>query len=254
MSLYDRQFYASQEDDSIRSARHVLPIVLDLVKPRSVIDVGCGTGGWLAICINLGVSDVLGIDGYGVPSEILRIPEAQFISADLRKPFAVDREFDLVMSLEVAEHLPRVCERDFVESLSKLGPAILFAAGAPTRSGVGHVNEQWPSHWAALFSEQGYQAIDCVRPRVWDNQEVAWWYAQDTLLYVHEELIEQSPRLKASGSHVHRLPLDIIHPRLFEEVIDPKRMSFRKACAAVLLRGGLEVGQLLRRVFGESRR
>ncbi len=57
---YDARFYAGQQDGSARSAEHVLPLVFDLVRPGSVVDLGCGTASWLATARRLGAETVLG--------------------------------------------------------------------------------------------------------------------------------------------------------------------------------------------------
>jgi 2-polyprenyl-3-methyl-5-hydroxy-6-metoxy-1,4-benzoquinol methylase len=41
---------------------------------------------------------------------MLEIPEANFLVLDLSQPLPVEQQFDLVVSLEVAEHLPSVCQ------------------------------------------------------------------------------------------------------------------------------------------------
>src|SRR5215211_3499004 len=71
MKPYTEDFYAARRKDNIRSsARVIVPLVLELVEPRSVIDVGCGTGEWLSVFEELGVEDVWGVDGFcRVPGE-----------------------------------------------------------------------------------------------------------------------------------------------------------------------------------------
>jgi hypothetical protein len=46
---YDSNFYAKECDLALRSARRVAPLVLDMVHPRSIVDVGCGTAVWLSV-------------------------------------------------------------------------------------------------------------------------------------------------------------------------------------------------------------
>src|SRR4029077_20979056 len=89
-----------------------------------------------------------------------------------------------VVSLEVAEHLDEAVASEFVASLVTHGAAVLFSAAVPRQGGSGHVNEQWPSYWAARFAHHGYVPIDAVRPAVWTDDRVAYWYAQNMLLYV----------------------------------------------------------------------
>ena len=119
----------------------VVPIVLDLIRPGSVVDVGCGLGEWLATFQEHGVSDILGIDGDYVDRDMLYIPQQDFKTIDLNRPFTLNRTFDLAVCLEVAEHLEAEHANDFVESLTRLAPIILFSAAIPLQSGTNHVNE-----------------------------------------------------------------------------------------------------------------
>jgi hypothetical protein len=45
------------------SARVIVPLVMELTHPRSVIDVGCGNGSWLSVFNKHGVEDFLSVDG-----------------------------------------------------------------------------------------------------------------------------------------------------------------------------------------------
>lgn len=60
---YDPTYYDLVVQDSLRAARQIVPAVVSLVNPRSVVDVGCGIGTWLSVFRERGVADVLGIDG-----------------------------------------------------------------------------------------------------------------------------------------------------------------------------------------------
>ena len=233
MTFYGKQFYAGQKDGSLRSAKEILPLILQLIKPTSIIDVGCGTGTWLSVCKELGVEDIFGIDGSYVDKGMLLFSEDRFIAANLTEPLKVGRTFDLVISMEVAEHIPKKYEELFINSLVSLGPAILFSADIPHRGGIGHVNEQWQDHWARLFKERDYEVIDYIRPLVWNNKEVMWWYAQNTLLYVRMDYLDAYSGLKNIFENKKIFPLRVVHPRLFEETADPKKMSIRKASAAI---------------------
>ena len=70
---YDRAFFKKLAETARRSARHIVPIVLARIEPKSVIDVGCGTGTWLSVFEENGIADFLGIDGAFVPKEMLEI-------------------------------------------------------------------------------------------------------------------------------------------------------------------------------------
>jgi 2-polyprenyl-3-methyl-5-hydroxy-6-metoxy-1,4-benzoquinol methylase len=114
---YGDVYFASQRGSAASSARVVLPLVFQWTHPRSVVDVGCGIGTWLAAAIELGVSDVLGVDGSYVNPAQLEIPAAAFIAHDLEDRLALDRRFDLATCLEVAEHLPKTRSGSLIDDL-----------------------------------------------------------------------------------------------------------------------------------------
>ena len=194
---YSRKFYAAQQPDSIRSADVIVPIVTELTRPNSVVDVGCGTGAWLSVFKKLGVQDIVGIDGEWIDPNSLHIQPGKFQAADLSRPLRLGRKFDLVISLEVAEHLPASSATTFVDSLANLGPVVLFSAAIPHQGGTRHVNEQWPDYWVRMFESRGFRVIDCIRRRVWNNPEVQWWYAQNTFMFATEAYLLHSPSLRS---------------------------------------------------------
>lgn len=215
---YDSEFYLALREGARKSAAVIVPMILQYVQPRSVVDVGCGTGTWLSVFREHGISDILGIDGADVSKEMLEIPERCFLTFDLTMPLRLDRPFDLVVSLEVAEHLPPACARTFVESLVGLGPVILFSAAIPLQGGTHHVNEQWPDYWAAHFERAGYVPVDPIRKRVWQSPEVDFWYIQNPLIFVRRELLGRYPILRQELENAAGPPLSLVHPRLYEEV------------------------------------
>jgi SAM-dependent methyltransferase len=220
MELYTDEFFDREREGAWRSARIVVPLVRDLVEPRSVVDVGCGRGTWLAVFRDYGIQDVLGIDGEYVRRSKLEIPEELFLPLDLRQSFRLNRCFDLVVSLEVAEHLPKESAEGFVDSLVKLGPVILFSAAIPFQGGAGHLNEQWPDYWAALFRCHQYVPIDCLRRRIWQNDDVQPWYAQNTLLFVDSPHLGHQSTLKREYELADESQLSVVHPKLYLEMID----------------------------------
>jgi SAM-dependent methyltransferase len=168
---------------SLRSARAVVPIVLNLLSPKSVVDFGCGRGTWLKAWLENGVETALGLDGDYVDRDKLLIDRDQFRAVDLRAPVRLDRRFDLAMCLEVAEHLPARSARALVGSLAAAAPAVLFSAALPGQGGVDHVNEQWPPYWERLFAEQGMRKYDVVRPLIWCQPDVHMIYIQNLYLF-----------------------------------------------------------------------
>jgi SAM-dependent methyltransferase len=222
-AYYATSFYEQLRAGVSRSADIIVPLVLELLPVRSVVDIGCGDGGWLASFQKRGVEDVLGLDGDYVDRKILQIPKECFQACDLTTPLKLGRTFDLAVSLEVAEHLPATCQATFVESLTRLAPVVLFSAAIPLQGGTHHVNEQWPDIWANLFRVHDFYPVDAIRKRVWANDRVDWWYAQNALLFVHSSVLEGNAALKAEFEQTNPSQLRLVHPRNYLEVVMPAR-------------------------------
>ena len=251
-SGYDPAFFADQADKARRSAGVIVPLVLDLVTPASVVDLGCGSGSWLAEFERRGVADYLGVDGDWVPPELLEIPRERFRAARLDRPLELGRRFDLAVSLEVAEHLPELAARTLVRSAAALAPCVLFSAAVPHQGGLHHVNEQWPEYWAGLFAEHGYLVIDAIRPRIWTTPDVAYWYRQNTFIYALPEVVAAHPSLASARDRTNDSMLSIVHPRLLNYVAgSPTQHVRRKTARELSLR---EVAQATPHVVTRSLR
>jgi SAM-dependent methyltransferase len=207
---YTRDFFEKQQESSISSAEVVVPIVLSLFPVSSVVDVGCGVGGWLKAFERLGIDDYLGIDGDYVPRDMLKIPVNKFISCDLRTLTDVGRRFDLACSLEVAEHLPEHCAEHFVSVLVKTAPVVLFSAAIPGQGGTDHLNEQWQSYWCKIFNKHEYIAVDCIRPVVHGDSRVEVWYRQNILVFCKEHLLPE-----CCSPVIEPYYLDRVDPEMF---------------------------------------
>jgi len=207
--------------DSLKSAKVIIPILLQQISPKSVIDIGCGSGEFLQVFKENGISDVFGIEGPWLRKDRLRISKKQFKHADLKKKFSMDRKFDLAVSLEVAEHLPEKSAKTFVECLTKLAPIILFSAAVPLQGGVQHQNEQWPEYWANLFKENGYIPVDSLRKKIWNEPDVCVWYKQNILLFVKKSYLKNLEVLKNEYKMVPFESLSIVHPDLFISKVGP---------------------------------
>lgn len=214
MSTYTEKFYDRIKGDSLSSAREILPLVMKFINPQSVIDVGCGVGSFLSVFKENGVNDIFGVDGDWVDRKLLEIPVEKFLAVNLEKPIPVDRQFDLVVSVEVAEHLPKKHADAFVESLTNLGKVCLFSAAIPRQPGANHVNTQWPEYWIERFQNRGYVVIDCIRNKAWNNPQVVWWYKQNIFLFVKQAYLPNYPLLQ-NEFEKNSLQFSIVHPEFY---------------------------------------
>jgi hypothetical protein len=208
---YGERFFTSTHTGARRSAERILPLVLDRVQPHTAIDVGCGTGVWTQVLVEHDI-DAVGIDGAYVDEASLAIDPRRFIAKDLSEGVRIDGRYDLVVSLEVAEHLPPASAELFVEDLVRLGDVVLFSAAVREQLGTAHLNEQWQSYWVERFARHDYKPFDVVRPAVWTDPAIEPWYAQNILLYVNAARADEFGLSDADAPRF----VDVVHPRLHE--------------------------------------
>lgn len=230
------------------SASRILPEVFKFIKPNSILDIGCGIGTWLSVAKDLGISDVLGVDGDYVNSDLLikYIKKDEFHSHDLRQPLDLGRKFDLCLCLEVAEHLPQEAAEVLVQTLVCHADYILFSAAIPGQGGQNHLNEQWPEYWEKLFNRYDFVFFDILRPLIWNECDVDFWYKQNLFLIV----TKQNDLFKADRNNV----LSLIHPELFsavfkENVLLKEKINKLKSERGLILSGRFDLSFYFKLLF-----
>lgn len=218
VKVYGSEFYTGQRDGSFVGARKVLPVVLSRIRCQSLLDVGCGVGPWVAAALELGITDALGIDGDWVSPALLLVPENCFRPCDLARPIDLRRKFDLVVCMEVAEHLKPPSADVLVDNLVRHGDVILFSAAIPGQGGTNHVNEQWPDYWAEKFARRGYRQLDILRAATWNDAQIPSCYRQNAYVFVSEAGLSTYPALLLSESEEPK-PVAWVHPELFADAL-----------------------------------
>jgi SAM-dependent methyltransferase len=210
-SIYPDDFYRNRRAATAQAATRILSVLPATLLRRSVADIGCGTGTWLAAALADGATAAFGIEGDWVKPHMIDDSRIVFTAQDLEQRFTVPR-VDLALSLEVAEHLSPARAASFVADLVALAPAVLFGAAVPGQGGVNHLNEQWQSYWAALFATHGYRPFDVIRPSIWGDADIPAWYKQNIVLY-----LDAARAAKTGLTPVDNLALlDTVHPLFWE--------------------------------------
>jgi hypothetical protein len=219
---YDSSFFRTIHSVSTRSAEVVVPLLLEVLQPRSVLDVGSGTGAWLNEFRRRGLEDIRGIEGEWAPTDFLEFPPDHVYRTDAGSGFDLGRRFDLAITVEVAEHIEPSKARQFVSDLTKHADVVYFTAAIPGQGGTSHLSEQWPDFWASVFGEHGFRLVDWPRQALWNDARVDPCVIQNGFLYIREGVPEPDglPRREP-------WPLRMVHPRLFEHTLPkcpiPKR-------------------------------
>ncbi len=189
-SHYDPEFFDFVAGSAGPSAGPFLNsfvrVAFNGASPISVLDVGCGPGIWLAEWSRLGAVQIIGVDGDYLPRSSLAIPADAFRAIDISQPFDLGQSFNLVLCLEVAEHIPEVHAETLIDNLCRHGDVIMFSAAIPGQGGDFHVNEQPYEYWRKKFAARGYAVFDCARRPVVGLKEIGPWYRFNTFLFANE--------------------------------------------------------------------
>ena len=163
--------------------------ITDYVTPSSVLDVGCGQGSLLSgfHSINSRIT-LVGLDssstGIGkAKTRGIRVESLDLVStseSELRQQISRLGHFDLVMCLEVAEHLPVWTGNMLVSVLCDFD-RILFSAARPYQGGTGHINEQPFRYWLRKFQRHGFELLptDQEFRKGLSRLEIASWYKEN---------------------------------------------------------------------------
>ncbi|WP_256369254.1 sulfotransferase [Ruegeria sp. HKCCA6837] len=124
-------------------------------KPATVLDVGCGSGVYLRLLKDLGVEEILGVDGISPEATVLS-PE-QYQKLDLHDSLDLGKKFQLTMCIEVLEHLDPSATQVFIDSLATHATdMILFSVAEPGQPGVDHINCQPMNALLEAWKERGW--------------------------------------------------------------------------------------------------
>lgn len=140
--------------------RLVLALFAVFGVPGSMLDIGCGTSAMINVARKLGV-DAIGVD------LIAREPD---IVHDLREPMNLGRSFDLIVCIEVAEHVPEpdsgVFLHNVVSHVQRDG-MLVFSAAPPSQPGDFHVNLKPAKWWRDAIYERGltYSEANTIKLR-----------------------------------------------------------------------------------------
>jgi hypothetical protein len=205
----------------LSDARKITGVLAELIEtPRSVVDVGGNVGAWCKAFKERGTERVLCIDHPGVARDKLLIDPSEFRAWDFDRGVPEPVPCDLVICLEVVEHVDTPTGEAIVDFLTRSAGLVLFSAAVSGQPGWGHINNQPHAYWKDLFARHGFDRLDIVRPRILEDTTIPFWYRQNLYLFANSE-----GRARVRITHI---PFDIIpddfeliHARLLEEYRNP---------------------------------
>lgn len=155
-SYYDRMHEALEDERVIDDIHQFYSVLDNEFGPEAVLDLGCGIGHFLKPFYDNG-KDVHGIDGSQYAVETGVIPREYLEVHDLQEPYETDRYFDLVVCIELLEHLPQSSADTIVNTIASSGQTAVVSAAPPGQGGSYHLNEQPAKYWINKFQNEGMQ-------------------------------------------------------------------------------------------------
>ncbi len=207
--------------------RRVCDYIASSFAPSSALDIGCGAGLFVQYL------NQRGIETWGVEAEDLSalFPEPdRFIRHDLREPLELGRTFDLILCLEVAEHIDASFEETLFQTILRhSGKYLLFSAAVTGQEGHGHINLHTEAYWFTRLHKLGYRLHHdatviarslCIHP--WYANNMSFWIlGEDSLTEVPElGTLQPSGYIKRLLHEIKTIATD--HQRLAESWNDQR--------------------------------
>lgn len=183
--IYDRRFFANTIKFEKQSARAVAEILTKYFAPKSVVDIGCGPGIYLAEFKKSNIA-ISGFDGSAAAIASSLVGD-KIKRHDLCRPLKLSRRFDLCLCFEVAEHLEKTCAEVLVGTLTSLSQIIIFTAATPGQGpeSIGHINEQPRRYWQKLFRQKKFFLNKNLTKKIKQEmikQNVVWWLTKNLMI------------------------------------------------------------------------
>jgi SAM-dependent methyltransferase len=187
--LYDRDYYKRLVDPGATlSADVIATSVISSFNPTSVIDVGCGSGAILKSFSERGIR-AFGVDYSEAAVSLCQERGLDVVRFDLEKGLPWLGNSDVVLSTEVAEHLPEHRADAFVDLLTATAHIVVITAAIPGQGGTDHVNEQPHSYWIGKFRQRRFslaqETVDQWRSS-WSRCGVEKCYFANVLVFVKD--------------------------------------------------------------------
>lgn len=184
--IYDKKFFDNTLKFENASAKNFVSILLEHFFPKSIADIGCGIGIYLAEFKARGV-EIFGCDGADAAVAGSLVGDKIKLH-DLCEPLKLNRKFDLCLCLETAEHIEEKCAETLINSIVSLSPIAIFTAATPGQGprSMGHINEQPREYWRKLFRRKDFTLNKKLTKQIkteMKRAKVVWWLIKNLMIF-----------------------------------------------------------------------
>ena len=181
---YNRWWMEKRSKPNVSQRRGAESMVKTIVRdldPKNVLDLGCGSCNFANKFKDLGCK-VCAVDGSSYAEEFAG-PDINFVHHDLTKELFLGNAFDVVLCVEVIEHIEAKYEDTILQAITKHADCwIVFTGAKIGQGGIGHVNCREKEHWIEKFANLGFQVVESNRWETeWRKEKVRWWYVDNLL-------------------------------------------------------------------------
>jgi 2-polyprenyl-3-methyl-5-hydroxy-6-metoxy-1,4-benzoquinol methylase len=161
-------------------AKRLAKWITDFIGPQTVLDVGCGPGIYVDALREQGVT-AFGID-----------TDKRIVARDYLKQqslFECTDTAELVMCLEVAEHIPEDQADAIVRSITamvELGGLLIWSAAQPGQGGTSHINCQPKQYWLDLLTAYGLVQETEIETQLLEEISKGYhmgWFLQNAMVF-----------------------------------------------------------------------
>ena len=183
----------------VKFANHLAMLFLG----KRVLELGAGCGCYTHRLINSG-ADVTAFDG---TANIAELTQGLVNPQDVTVPFLPGEQFDYVLSLEVAEHIPPHLEGAFLDALtSHAREGIVLSWAVPGQRGDFHVNCRSNEHVAKQLSRRGWE-LNANATAVLRKKVGMFWFSNTAMIFARGVGGTNDHRtlrgLRSTSSHKH---------------------------------------------------
>lgn len=159
--------------------------ILSYMEVESLADFGCGPG-WYVSLLRRNGYDAYGYDGNPNIEELssLLFTDGYYCHrVDLTEELEAEVPFDVVLCLEVGEHIPKEYEDIFIMNIIRnSGKYIIFSWAIEGQHGDGHVNCHSNDYIISKISMHGFY-LNRPLSNYLRNSSVLWWFKNTIMVF-----------------------------------------------------------------------